>query len=167
MAERQEINQLRIEINDPPDIITIQSVTDESALPAEEVPQTLFYDETRKVYWIAKRQSSPAKYSISRLQLGDPQLETLIDDVGVKLAICRSFELIARKLGADRVLRSQVGSDVTQRQSVEGMYKYYKAMSDGCKDDIESDKDGTSDDSGGNMGGLYAMKKPVIAGGFA
>ncbi len=168
MAERNEINQLRIEINDPPDIIAIQTVTDESALPTEEVPQTLFYDEARAVYWKAARVTSPAKYSIARLKIGDPQLAELIDSVGPEKAVCRSFKLLTRKLGSDmELLRSQVGSDLTQRQSVDSMFKYYKAMADGCEDDIEADKGGTSDGSGGNVGGLYAMKKPVIAGGLA
>ncbi len=165
MAKRSEIDQLRIAINDPPDVIAIRSVADESELPAEEIPQTLFYDIARELYWAADRESSPASYRIVRLKIGDSQLVSLIDSVGVKLAECRAFEMIASRLGSElSIVKSQVGSDMTQRQSIDAMHKYYIGLAQGCRDAID---DGPIDDGGGAGGGLFMMKKPDIAGGFA
>ncbi len=167
MATRSEIYQLRIAINDPPDAIAIRDVANRCKLPAEEEPQTIYYDIARALYWEADRESSPVSYRIVRLKLGDAQITKMIDDVGMELAKCHAFEAIASRLGAElSIVKSQVGSDMTQRQSIDAMHKYYIGLAQGCRDAIE-DEDELIDDGGSGGGGLFTMKKPEIAGGFA
>lgn len=165
MATIDEIIQLRIALKDPSGIISIEKIADESLLPVTEKPQTLFYDEAKAIYWVPVRGSNPAKHEIARLTLGDVQIAQAIDDVGVKRAECRLLELMARELGAQMmVVKSQVGSDMTQVQSIDSMYKYYKAMADGCRDMADEDEE---QDTSGGSGGLRRMKQPEIAGGLA
>ncbi len=52
---------------------------------------------------------------------------------------------------------------MTQRQSIDAMHKYYKGLAQGCRDAI--DVEPTVEDDA--VGGVFAMKKPEIAGGFA
>ncbi len=164
MATIDEIIQLRIALRDPSDIISIEKITDESLLPVTEKPQTLFYDEAKAVYWVPVRGSDPATYEIAKLRLGDAQITRAIDEAGIKKAECRLLELMARELGSRMlIVKSQVGSDMTQVQSIDSMYRYYRAMADGCRDMLDDDEQ----IPGGGAGGMRRMKQPEIAGGLA
>ncbi len=164
MATIDEIIQLRIALKDPSGIISIEKITDESLLPVTEKPQTIFYDEMKKIYREVVRGSDPLTYRIVKLKLGDAQIARAIDEVGAKKAECRLLELMARELGSRMlIIKSQVGSDMTQVQSIDSMYKYYRAMADGCRDMLDDDEQ----TPGGGSGGMRRMKQPEIAGGLA
>ncbi len=165
MATIDEILQLRIALKDPSDIISIEKIADESLLPTEGQPQTIYYDEMKKIYREAVRGSNPLTYRIVKLKLGDAQITRAIDEVGAKKAECRLLELMARELGSRMlIIKSQVGSDMTQVQSIDSMYKYYRAMADGCRDMLDDDD---AQIPGGSAGGMRRMKTPEIAGGLA
>ncbi len=164
MATKDQIFSLRIALNDPEDIIEIQSIPDETLLPTVEVPQVLYYDEARNVYWQAKRGSSPATYSIARLTFSDARINEIVDAVGVEMAECKLLELKARSLGNQlAVIKTQVGSDVVQKQSIDSMYKYYKGLAQGCRDEVER---ANAAKSPKKSGGMFKTKRPIIAGGL-
>ncbi len=167
MATIDQIHQIRVAVKDPYDIIDIQTVTDQSALPDTPALQTAYYDTARGVYWITKTVKDAMRYEIARLRVGDKKITSIIDSVGVELGECRTLHLLARELGEEmRVVRLSVGIDSTQFQTVDSMYKYYNAMANNCEKSVEDDikrKQGVDQSS---TGGFYRTSKPTIAGGL-
>ncbi len=161
MATRQEIENMRITLYDPPGVLDIQTVADEAALPTDAETQTAYFDVARGKYWVAG--DGAKKYEIAELQVSDNEIETNIDDLGVGAAKCELLSLMTRGLGHKMlVVKEQVGTDSTQMQSLKDMYAYYKGMSEDCSRKLKSAEEAPATSSSGRY---IITDDPIIAGG--
>ncbi len=160
MATRQEIEKIRLSVNDPPDILEIITIENKNELPQEPKSQAAYFDQSRGEYWTRE---DGGEFEIAKLNISDAAIAIEIDEVGAKLARCRAFEIMAEKIGGKmNVVRSQVGTDSTQYQDIKNVYAYYKDLAKTCKDNIPDD--GQKSDTP-KSGRYRSMKSPVIAGG--
>lgn len=151
MATRAQIEQLRIAVNDPADVLHIVDVDSDGDIPSPAAKQTAYYVDIDGVYYY--------EGEVADLNISDAVIERLIDSLGYDKAVCRALALITRRLGAQLgVVRSQVGTDTTEYQSLRDMYTYYKDLSDTCKEQ-------NREDANNSTGRLASYKQPDIAGG--
>jgi hypothetical protein len=161
MATIAQVKQLRLDINDPQGFVDIIEIEDLDDLPAAPAPQTVYHLEGTSKYYSTEKTSGAAAsdYSVAELYLSDTTIESLIDELGIAKAECRAFGLIARKIGAQlQIKRNQTGAESTEYVSLAELYRYYKDLSDACKEENASD-------AGTNTGKYGASTAPEIAGG--
>ena len=157
-----ETRELRLSINDPQNINEIIEVATVGDLPAAPSPQTAYYVTATGLYYETEKTSgaTSADYSPMDLFYSDVIYQKLIDTLGAAKAVCRAFHLIARKLYSQLgIVRSTVGTEVTEYQRLRDVYYYYKDLADDCKADQAAD-------AGSNTGRYGQMTQPEIAGGL-
>ena len=151
-----DIIQLRLEISDPADVISIEDIADKTELPSTPEPQTAYRVEG--VYYSTDKTegATEADYEPLELQLSDTMLYRLLE---IGNAPCRALTMISRRLGgALRIVRSQSGAESTEYAQAYDLYLYYKALAEDCKEQAKSD-------AGVNTGRYGLTKEVYIAGG--
>lgn len=151
-----DIIQLRLEISDPADVISIVALLDKTELPAIPEPQTAY--RVDGVYYSTDKteDATEADYEPLELQISDTMLYRLLE---IGNAPCRALTMISRRLGGSlRIVRSQSGAESTEYARAYDLYLYYKALADDCKEQAKSDA-GTNTGRYGLTAGVY------IAGG--
>jgi len=148
MATTTEIRNLRIDVSDPPDIISILSVATESALPTDPKPQTAYYIIDKEVYVTTEKTTGAIStdYANAELFLSDAKIESLIDANGYDKALYKAVKLIASKLGSKLlIVKNDNGAESVEYLKLLDLYKYYKGI---VKDFKEDEKDKTNNNSG-------------------
>lgn len=161
MATITQIHNLRIEINDPTDIIRINSVADPAALPVTPIPQTAYYIISSGVYVTTEKTSgaSPSDYKVSELFLSDISLGNIIDTWGTDKAISKSIIKICAKIASKLVLvKTKTGAESTEYIKLLDLYNYYKSLI-GLLEEDEREKNNNS------TGAYDSFEAPEIAGG--
>jgi len=157
----ENIVNVRLAVNDPPNIINILEVDDKDSLPASPVPQTAYYTTDTGYYWITDKAELviAADWETADLFISDTQILTIITALGVDSAPCRILKLIARKLGAKiPLVKTTSGADSTEYVKLIDLYNYYEMLAAECSEI-------NSADNNANTGNMYTMKQPEIGGG--
>lgn len=161
MATTSQIQNLRIDVSDPPDIIYITIVADSVNLPVKPTPQTVYYVQSLGVYVQADKIDGciPEDYEPVELFLSDSRINSLINNYGVDKAKYKAVILIASKLASKlQIIRNTAGADSTEYIKLLDLYNYYKNVADDFKQD-EKNK------SGNDSGRWFTSSQPEIAGG--
>ncbi len=142
-----QIIELRLRIGDPNGYIAIEQV---SELPLEPNEQTAY------------RLSSGAYVDMLgervELYLSDARLDGWINAYGIDAAECRSYTAIAALLGGRfRIVASTSGAESTEYAKLGDLYKYYRNLSDDCK---ERNREADS-----NTSGRFGATKQIYIGG--
>jgi hypothetical protein len=161
MTTLAQIFNLRITINDPPDIIQILSVNDFTDLPASPKSQTAYYVKNDAAYLISNVLTGATldNYEIQSLFLSNSVISNLIDIHGFNKAVYKAILLIMPKL-ANKLLmvRNTNGAESIEYISLLNLQSYYKKLMADFKDDA-------MEKSNNNTGRTMQMKTPAIAGG--
>lgn len=165
MADRSDVINLRILINDPPGFVNIADVANEAALPvdSDEPEQDTCYYLTGVKRYVAPKDEYPqtaSDYETQRVRISDTMIGELIDGLGIDKARCEALRVIMTKLGADMQLKStSMGGDVSSYTDLAQMYAYYKGLVAQCAEDTQDDVDNST-------GRGARMTNPEIAGGL-
>jgi hypothetical protein len=148
MATTTQIRNLRIDISDPPDIISILAVATEADLPSDPKPQTAYYITDKEVYVTTEKTvgAISSDYITAELFLSDSKIGSLIDADGYDKALYKAVRLISSKLGSKLlIVKNQNGAEAVEYLKLLDLYKYYKGL---VKDFKTDDYDKTSNDTG-------------------
>ena len=161
MATITQIRNLRIDVNDPPDIINITAAATPAALPTEPEPQTVYYITSTSRYVQTEKTSGaiPDDFKTVGLYLSDSKISALIDKHGYDKALYKALKLISAKLGSKLMLvKNQNGADSVEYLKLLDLYKYYK----GLVADFKEEDEETNNNDTGRMGRSHHVH---IAGG--
>jgi len=156
MATRTEITDLRLLVNDPPEVAAAAN------LPAVPTQQTCYYQVDVKKYLSTYKETGAVSddYETQRIRISDVKISSLIDALGADVARCRVLRLIATKLGADMQLAStSMGGDQSAFTSLRQMHEYYRRLAEDCEAAVAEDGDNVS-------GRVGHTPDPQIAGGL-
>lgn len=161
MATIIQIQTLRIEISDPPDVIQILAVATLADLPTEPEPQTAYYITDTKIYVTTEKAASaiPSDYNVTELFLSDARLGILFDSYGADKSIYKAIVLISSKLASKLMtVKNTTGSESIEYIKLLDLYKYYENL-------VNTFKAEEKEKSLNNTGRFCTMKQPEIAGG--
>lgn len=161
MATFAQIKEIRIRVDDPPGFQDFIEAANAAALPAVPAPYAAYKLTDTGAYVATELESGAASSDYSRLDLrvSDARISSWIDSYSLDQAECFALSAIAQRLAADlNIKRASVGSEDVEYTSLLDAYRYYKELSDQCKEDFRE----SQNNSTGRYGTTVA---PEIAGG--
>jgi hypothetical protein len=131
MSTWEQIAEVRTRINDPEGVVNLVQVDTVADLPATPVPYTYYNVKSTGAY--VTKEDGETEYSTLPIRISDARIESWIDAGGVDYAECMSYGAIASRIGNEMMLKkAQVGAESTEYQSLNDVYRYYKAVSEDC-----------------------------------
>jgi hypothetical protein len=161
MATKTQIQTLRIDTSDPPDIIQITTVATSTALPNSPTPQTAYYITDSGIYVSTEKESdaNPGDYEVLELFLSDSRISTLIDSYGADLAVYKAVVLISTKLANKLIIvKNKTGAESVEYIKLLDLWDYYDKIAKSFKKELN--------DKNSNSSGKWGTStQPEIAGG--
>ena len=145
MATFEQIAEVRLIINDPPDVIELEEV---DALPTDPDPQIGYKLTTDGRYYVDGE--------AVELEVSDTRIGNWIDSVGQNGAICNAIQQILNRIGKRLLItRTQGGAESTDFINLTTLQTYYERL-----------KETYEEDAVVRTTGVYGkQKRPQIAGG--
>lgn len=127
MALSDDLKKVRLELNDPEDIIDIVEVADAGSLPATPASQTAYLQDDTGEYKVYENGS----FTIVELEISDDMLSTWLTDYGVDQTVYRACNYIARRLGKRmQLVKLQSGAESPEYTAMLDQLKFYQSVRD-------------------------------------